>query len=56
LFNFVIIAFVLFLIIRALNRLMRKEDAKAGVPKAPEIPADVKLLTEIRDLLAARGT
>jgi large conductance mechanosensitive channel len=53
LLNFVIIAFVLFLIIRALNRLMRKE---AGVPKAPEIPADVKLLTEIRDLLAARGT
>jgi large conductance mechanosensitive channel len=49
LFNFVIIAFVLFLIIRALNRLMRKED----VPKAPEIPADVKLLSEIRDLLAS---
>jgi large conductance mechanosensitive channel len=56
LFNFVIIAFVLFLIIRALNRLMRKEDAKAGVSKAPEIPADVKLLSEIRDLLAARRT
>jgi large conductance mechanosensitive channel len=56
LFNFVIIAFVLFLIIRALNRLLRQEDAKAGVPKAPEIPADVKLLSEIRDLLAARRT
>src|SRR5215207_3300961 len=39
LFNFVIIAFVLFLIIRALNRLMRKGDAEAGVSKAPEIPA-----------------
>ena len=56
LFNFVIIAFVLFLIIRAMNRLIRKEDAKAGVPKAPEIPADVKLLSEIRDLLAAGRT
>jgi large conductance mechanosensitive channel len=56
LFNFVIIAFVLFLIIRALNRLMRKEDAEADVSKAPEIPADVKLLSEIRDLLAARRT
>jgi large conductance mechanosensitive channel len=53
LFNFLIIAFVLFLIIRAMNRLLRQEDAKAGVPKAPEIPADVKLLSEIRDLLAA---
>ncbi len=47
LFNFVIIAFVLFLIIRAMNRLMRKEE------RAPEIPADVKLLSEIRDLLAS---
>ena len=56
LFNFVIIAFVLFLIIRAMNRLLRQEDAKAGVPKAREIPADVKLLSEIRDLRAAGRT
>lgn len=51
--NFLIIAAVLFIVIRAMNRLMRQEDAKVDVPKAPEIPADVKLLSEIRDLLAA---
>ena len=50
--NFVIVAFVLFLVIRAMNRLTRKEDQKMEVSKAPEIPADIKLLGEIRDLLA----
>jgi large conductance mechanosensitive channel len=54
--NFAIIAFVLFLVIRAMNRLKRREDAKVDVPKAPEIPAEVKLLSEIRDLLAVRNT
>ena len=29
--------------------------ARLDVPKAPEIPADVKLLSEIRDLLAAQA-
>ncbi len=53
--NFAIIAFVLFMIIRAINRLKRKEDARTDVSEAPEIPADVKLLSEIRDLLANRG-
>jgi large conductance mechanosensitive channel len=43
--NFAIIAFVLFLAVRGINRLQ-------APPKAPEAPADVKLLTEIRDLLA----
>ncbi len=51
--NFLIVAWVLFLVIRAMNRLKRQEDARLDVPKAPEIPADVKLLSEIRDLLAA---
>ncbi|KMO33008.1 large-conductance mechanosensitive channel [Methylobacterium tarhaniae] len=46
--NFLIVAFVLFLVIRAMNRLQRREEV------AKEDPADVKLLTEIRDLLAAR--
>ncbi len=45
--NFAIIAFVLFLVIRAMNRMI----AKPAETKA-EIPADVKLLGEIRDLLA----
>ncbi|PSC05539.1 large conductance mechanosensitive channel protein MscL [Alsobacter soli] len=51
LLNFLIVAFVLFLVIRAMNQLLRAQDAKADVPKAPEIPADVKLLAEIRDQL-----
>jgi large conductance mechanosensitive channel len=46
--NFAIVAFVLFLIIRAMNRLMRKEEIKE-VSKPAEVPADVKLLAEIRD-------
>ncbi|MFN3561265.1 MAG: large-conductance mechanosensitive channel protein MscL [Chloroherpetonaceae bacterium] len=48
-FDFIIIAFALFLIIRTVNRLQKKEKEKPAPP--PEIPADVKLLTEIRDLL-----
>ncbi|AWN53736.1 large conductance mechanosensitive channel protein MscL [Methylobacterium sp. 17Sr1-1] len=46
--NFVIVAFVLFLVIRGMNQLVRREEV------AKEDPADVKILTEIRDLLAAR--
>ena len=50
--NFLIIAFVLFLAIKAINAL-RRQEAKA--PPAPaEPPADIKLLTEIRDLLASK--
>ena len=48
--NFLIVAGMLFLVIKAINTLKRKEEAK---PK-PDVPADVKLLTEIRDLLATR--
>ncbi|WP_271205001.1 large conductance mechanosensitive channel protein MscL [Methylopila jiangsuensis] len=48
--NFLIVAFILFLVIKAVNRLKKKEEAK---PEAvAEVPADVKLLGEIRDLLA----
>lgn len=46
LINFVIVGFVLFLIIKAMNKASR---AKVEAPAAP--PADVVLLTEIRDLL-----
>lgn len=47
--NFVIIAFVLFLVIRAMNTLKRKDEAKPAEPPKPS--AEVVLLTEIRDLL-----
>jgi large conductance mechanosensitive channel len=49
--NFIIVAFVLFLVIRAMNRLMRTEEAKTDVAKPVELPADVKLLAEIRAAL-----
>jgi large conductance mechanosensitive channel len=54
--NFTIVAWLLFLIVKAVNRLKILEDLKLGMAKQPEIPADVKLLSEIRDILAARGT
>jgi len=50
--NFLIVAAVLFLVIKGMNRMKRKEEAPA-VP--PEPPAEVKLLTEIRDLLATKN-
>jgi len=50
--NFLIIAFVLFLAIKGINSLRRKE-AAAPAP-APEDPVDIKLLTQIRDLLASK--
>jgi large conductance mechanosensitive channel len=49
--DFLILAFCVFLLAKAMNR-MRKKPAPAA-PAAP--PADVVLLTEIRDLLKARG-
>ena len=51
--NFVIIAFVLFLVVKAMNQLKRKQEEGRGEAAAEPEPADVMLLTEIRDLLAA---
>jgi large conductance mechanosensitive channel len=55
--NFLIIAWILFLLVKGMNRLRRKEDAKTGTADKPaELPADVKLLTEIRDLMKSGRT
>ncbi len=51
--NFAIVAFVLFMVIRGMNKLKRSEDAKVDTSAAPEIPADVKLLAEIRDQMTS---
>jgi large conductance mechanosensitive channel len=51
--NFLIVAAVLFLVVKAMNYLKRQEEE---APKATETPADVKLLTEIRDLLKSQQT
>ena len=49
LINFVILAFVIFLLVRAANKLrVRKEEA------GPAGPSEVELLTEIRDELRKR--
>ncbi len=50
-FDFIIIAFCIFLVVRGLNKLKRKEEEPAPEPAEPVVPEDVKLLTEIRDLL-----
>lgn len=52
-FDFLIIAACVFMIVKVMNRLKQKEDAKPAAP--PEPSAQEKLLTEIRDLLKARG-
>jgi large conductance mechanosensitive channel len=46
--NFIIIAFVLFVIIRFMNRLKRREEA---APQPPKPTREEELLAEIRDLL-----
>lgn len=50
--NFSIIAFVLFLAVKGINRLRRQPLPAPTVPAEPT--PDVKLLMEIRDLLAKR--
>ena len=50
--DFIIIAFSIFCMIKALNKLQRKKAEEPAAPPAPPEPsAEEKLLTEIRDLL-----
>lgn len=50
--KFVIVAFALFMLIKAMNTLKKKEEAAPAVPPPPT--KEEVLLTEIRDLLANR--
>lgn len=50
--NFMIISFVVFMLVKGVNKIRRQADQAAAVPAAPS--ADVVLLTEIRDLLAKK--
>ena len=57
--NFLILAFVVFLIVKFLNHLSeigkkKEEEAPAAPPAPPEPSAEEVLLTEIRDLLKAK--
>jgi large conductance mechanosensitive channel len=49
--NFLIVAWVLFIVIRAITRLQKKEDATPPKPSA-----EAELLTEIRDALKAQAS
>ncbi|MEX2233687.1 MAG: large conductance mechanosensitive channel protein MscL [Cyclobacteriaceae bacterium] len=51
--DFFFITFAVFIIVKTINRLKKKEESKP--PGPAELPPDVKLLTEIRDILKARA-
>lgn len=52
LLNFLIVAFALFMVVKGVNKMRRQPPAAPAEPEAP--PADIALLTEIRDALKAR--
>lgn len=49
--NFLILAFIIFLLVRTANRLIKKQEAAAPDPG----PSEIDLLTEIRDVLKNRS-
>jgi large conductance mechanosensitive channel len=51
--SFVIVAIALFMVVKAINRIKRKEQAAPPAPAGPT--KDQELLTEIRDLLKTKG-
>jgi large conductance mechanosensitive channel len=51
--NFVIVSFFIFLVVKAVNRMKRREEAKPSPVAA--VPEDLKVLREIRDLLQSRN-
>jgi len=50
--DFAIIAFSIFLVVKAMNSMQKKQEAAPAAPAAP--PPEVVLLTEIRDSLRSR--
>ena len=55
LINFLILAWIIFLMVKAVNNMRRRLAAEKPIETSAP-PADIALLTEIRDLLAARRT
>ena len=51
--NFLIVAFAIFMVIKQMNKLKKKEEAAPEAPKAP--PREEVLLEEIRDLLKTKS-
>ncbi|MEI6946007.1 large conductance mechanosensitive channel protein MscL [Paraflavisolibacter sp. H34] len=52
--DFIIVAFVMFLIVKGINRLKRQKEAAAETPAAPQYTTSEKLLMEIRDRLGTQ--
>lgn len=50
--NFLVIAYVIFMLVRTINNMEKKEEAAPAPPPGPS--AEEQLLTEIRDLLQNR--
>lgn len=51
--NFLIVAFAIFMMVKVINRIRRKEEQKPSAPPAPT--KEESLLAEIRDILASRA-
>ena len=49
--DFIIIAFVIFLMLKGINKLKKKEEEAPAEPEPDPAPTSEELLTEIRDLL-----
>jgi large conductance mechanosensitive channel len=54
LINFILLAWIIFLMVKGINRMRRKEEAAPAPAAPPADPADIALLKEIRDELRRR--
>jgi large conductance mechanosensitive channel len=52
--NFLILAFIIFLMVKGVNKLRSMEEKKAPEAKPAPPPADIQLLSEIRDILKTK--
>jgi large conductance mechanosensitive channel len=53
--NFLIIAFVVFMLVRTVNNMKKKEEEAVATEPEPAAPTEAELLLEIRDLMAAKA-
>ena len=53
--NFLILAFIIFMMVRQMNRVMARHEAPAAPEAAAPTPEDIVLLREIRDSLKNKG-
>lgn len=49
--NFIVVAFFMFLLVKGMNAIKRKQEQAEAAPQAPKGPTQEELLAEIRDLL-----